>query len=207
MYKFSYDTGSDQDKVIEFIKANAFASITGFGEQYPVSTQVPLTVNIKDGKVYLEGHIMRKTDHHLAFEKNNHVLVSFTGPHCFVNAGWYTNPHMASTWNYMTVQAKGIISFMDEAGTYNALKILTDHYAGTGAAGSFNSLSNEYIDQMIKAIAGFSIEVEQMEHTFKLSQNRDLESKKNIITQLRLQGDPNSLQIAEEIQKQLPHTN
>lgn len=130
-------------------------------------------------------------------------MVIFTGPHCFVNANWYTDPHVGSTWNYMTVQAKGKISFMDEEGTRNAVKAVSDKYAGTGTEGSFDNLPKEYIGHMVKAIAGFSIEVESIENTFKLSQNRDKASQKNIIAQLRKQSDGNSSAIADEMEKRL----
>lgn len=203
MYKLPYYTEPDAEKVMAFIKANTFATVIGIGDNAPVATQIPLTIENKDGKLYLQGHIMRKTDHHLAFEKNKQVLVLFTGPHCFVNASWYTNPVGASTWNYMTVQAKGTLSFLDEAGTCNAIKVLSDHYTGTDTPGAFDNLSKEYIDQMLKAIIGFSIEVEHLEHTFKLSQNRDWESQKNIIAELQQRGDANSLLIAAEMQQRI----
>ena len=201
MYKFSYYTEQDQQKVIAFMKENPFALITGIGENYPVATQIPLAIKLKDDKIFLEGHMMRKTDHHLAFEKNNNVLVLFTGPHCFVNANWYTDPGVGSTWNYMTVHAKGKISFFDEDGTRNAVKALSDKYAGTSSQASFDNLPKDYIDHMIKAIVGFSIEVEQLDNVFKLSQNRDEPSQKNIIAQLRKRGDANSAGIANEMEK------
>ena len=201
MYKFPYYTEQDQQKVIDFIKENAFALITGIGENYPVATQIPLTVELKEGKMFLQGHLMRKTDHHLAFEKNNNVLVLFTGPHCFVSASWYTDPAVGSTWNYMTVHVKGKISFTDEAGTLDAVKAVSDKYEGASGAGAFDNLPKEYIDHMVKAIVGFSIEVESIQNTFKLSQNRDEASQKNIIEQLRKRGDANSAAIAYEMEK------
>jgi len=203
MYKFSYYTEQDDEKVIDFMKANAFALITGIGEKYPVATQIPLAIKPRDGKIFLEGHLMRKTDHHLAFEKNNNVLVLFTGPHCFVNANWYTDPSIGSTWNYMTVHAKGKISFTDEEGTRRAVKAVSDKYAGTDTASAFDNLPPEYIDHMVKAIVGFSIEVESIDNVFKLSQNRDDASKKNIIEQLKKRGDHNSAAIATEMEKRL----
>lgn len=203
MYKFPYYTEQDEQKVIDFMKENAFALITGIGENYPVATQIPLAVKITDNKIFLEGHLMRKTDHHLAFEKNNNVMVIFTGPHCFVNANWYTDPSIGSTWNYMTVQAKGKISFTDEEGTRKAVKAVSDKYAGTDTASAFDNLPKEYIDHMVKAIVGFSIEIESIENTFKLSQNRDKDSQKNIIEQLRKRGDANSAAIAGEMEKRL----
>jgi transcriptional regulator len=203
MYKFSYYTEQDTEKVIAFMKDNAFALITGTGEKYPVATQIPLEIKIKDGKIFLEGHLMRKTDHHLAFEKNNNVLVLFTGPHCFVSASWYTNPGVGSTWNYLTVHAKGKISFTDEEGTLKAVKAVSDKYEGTTSEGAFDNLPKEYIDHMVKAIVGFSIEVETLDNVFKLSQNRDVESQKNIIEQLKKRGDGNSVMIAEEMERRL----
>ncbi len=203
MYRFDYYTEKDQQKVIDFIKENSFALITGIGNHYPVATQIPLAIKAIEGKLFLEGHMMRKTDHHLAFEKNNNVLVLFTGPHCFVNANWYTDPHIGSTWNYMTVHAKGKISFFDEEGTRNAVKALSDKYAGTDTTSAFDNLPKEYIDHMVKAIVGFSIEVEELDNVFKLSQNRDEASQKNIIEQLRKRSDGNSVAIANEMEKRL----
>jgi transcriptional regulator len=201
MYKFPYYTEQDEKKVIAFMKENTFAMITGFGEKYPVTTQIPLEVELKENKIFLHGHIMRKTDHHKAFEKNENVLVVFTGPHCYVSASWYTNPQTASTWNYMTVHAKGRIIFTDEEGTYNAIRSLTNKYEGLETAAAFNKMPKEYILPMLKAIIGFTIEVESLENTFKLSQNRDEASKKNIIEQLKKRGDYNSAAIANEMEK------
>lgn len=203
MYKFPYYTEQDNEKVIAFMKENAFALITCMGENYPVATQIPLEITIKEGKIFLEGHIMRKTDHHIAFEKNNKVLVVFTGPHCYVSASWYSNPQMASTWNYITVQAKGKITFTDEQGTYEAIKAVTNKYEGTITAAAFNALPDAYVTPMLKAIVGFNIEVESLENTFKLSQNRDETSQKNIIEQLKKRGDYNSVMIAEEMKQRL----
>ena len=203
MYKFDYYTEKDQQKVIDFMKENTFALITGIGENRPVATQIPLTIKIKGDNIFLEGHMMRKTDHHLAFEKNNHVLVLFTGPHCFVNANWYTDPHMGSTWNYMTVHAKGNIVFTDDTGTYAAIKAVTNKYEGTTTAAAFDAMSKEYIDQMLKAIIGFTIEVEKLDNVFKLSQNKSEAEQINIIKQLKKTADGNSRDVAHEMEKRI----
>ncbi len=203
MYKFSYYTEQDTEKVITFMNENPFAFITGTGDKYPVATQIPLEIKKEGDKIFLQGHLMRKTDHHLAFEKNNNVLVLFTGPHCFVSASWYTNPSVGSTWNYITVHAKGKITFMDEAGTHKAVKMVSDKFEGTQSAGAFDSLPKEYIDHMMKAIVGFTIEVESLDNVFKLSQNRDEASQRNIIEQLKKRGDDNSVMIAEEMERRL----
>lgn len=204
MYKFSYYTEENQEKIIAFMKAHPFAVIIGIGEQYPAASHIPLDVEIhENGKIFLKGHLMKKTDHHIAFEKNENVLVIFNGPHTHISASWYTTPAVGSTWDYMVVHAKGKIKFTDEQGTYEAVKAITNKYEGFDKSSSFDKLPKEYVDKLLKAIVGFSIEVENLENTFKLSQNRDEESKRNIIEQLYKRGDDNSKAIAKEILSRL----
>lgn len=202
MYSFPYYKEKDETVVLDFMRSHPFAMITGFDGEYPVATHIPVEVEFDEqGKMILRGHIMRKTDHHLAFEKNNKVLITFNGPHCYVSGSWYSNPQTASTWNYMTVHAKGTISFTDEAGTYEAVKRVTNYFEGPGNAGSFDQLPDSYITPLLKAIVGFRIEISELDHVFKLSQNRDEPSFGNIIEQLKKRGDHDSTRIAEEMEK------
>ncbi len=204
MYNISYFKEADREMIIAFIKENSFAMVTGFGSEYPVATQIPLEVEEKDGKIYLHGHMMKKTDHHLAFEKNPQTLVLFTGPHCYVSASWYNDPNTASTWNYMTVHAKGKITFTDEDGTYEAVKAVTNKYEGSATKAAFNNMPQEYVKPLLKAIVGFSIEVEMLDNVFKVSQNKKQEELINIIKQLRARNNnDDDLQIANEIEKRL----
>jgi transcriptional regulator len=201
MYKLPYFTEEDKDKVIAFMKENSFAVITGFGEQYPVATHIPLSVEImEDGRLFFYGHLMKNTDHHRAFEKNDKVLVIFNGPHTYISASWYSNPQSASTWNYQTVHAKGKIKFTDEEGTYRAIEAITNKYEGTDTAAAFHQMPKEYIMKMIKAIVGFSVEVESLDNVFKLSQNHSADNRKSIVEHLQQRGDPHSAAIAKEME-------
>ena len=205
MFNLSIYDETDQEKVITFMKENSFAVITGFGDEYPVATHIPLEIEIRDdGKIFLSGHMMKKTDHHLAFEKNPNVLVIFNGPHCYVSASWYSTPGIGSTWNYITVHAKGTLRFKNEEGTYQAVKAITNKYEGTETNGAFDKLPQEYVQRMVKAIVGFSIEVETLDNIFKLSQDRDQQSRHNIVRHLMERGDADSKAIAEEISNRNP---
>ena len=202
MYRVPYFTEKDLSKIIAFMKEHSFAIITGFGEQYPVATQIPLEViALEDGKIVLSGHLMKNTDHHKAFVKNESVLVIFNGPHCYLSASWYNNPQTASTWNYITVHAKGKIMFTDDEGTFAAINAVTNKYEGVETAAAFNKMPKEYIMQMLKAIIGFTIEVESVDNVFKLSQNKTDHEQINIIEQLKNKGDENSVKIADEMEK------
>lgn len=190
MYNLSCFKEPDPATVIQFAKEHPFVFLSGCDkDQHPVATQVPVFVDEKDGKLFLSGHIMKKTDHQKAFLQNPNVLAVFTGPHTYVSASWYENKQQGSTWNYLSVHARGIIRFLDEAALLNVLQRTTDHFENNPYSGAnFKDLPREYIDGMIKAIVAFEIEVQSVEHVFKLSQNRDEKSYDNIVQKLQEQG-------------------
>lgn len=200
MYKLPYFTETDEEKVFEFMQKTTFSLITGIYQGSPVATHVPLDVKRKNGKVILTGHIMKGTDHHKAFLENDKVLVIFSGPHCYVSASWYVKKNVASTWNYMDVQATGNIRLTGEEETKKIIEDITNKYESLESEAAFNKLPEEYVDRLTKAIAGFHIEVESIENVFKLSQNHDEITRKQIIENLRKTNDYFAGEIAKEME-------
>lgn len=190
MYNLPHFKEPDHSVVIDFMKQHPFAMLIGHADGRSVATQLPLLLEERNGKMILLGHMMRKQDHHLAFEKNPELLVVFTGPHTYVSATWYENKHQASTWNYVSVHARGSISFLDEDGLKQALQKLSLHYENNNphAPTVFENLSHDYTGSLLKAIVAFEIEVQSVEHVFKLSQNRDEKNYHHIIDHLKAEG-------------------
>jgi transcriptional regulator len=192
MYDLPHHKEKNHEEIIQFMKNHPFVFLTGADSaNKPVATQIPVFIDEKDEKYFLTGHIMRNTDHHTAGEQNKNVLAVFTGPHTYVSATWYTKP-VGSTWNYMSVFANGTIRFGDEDELIAILKRLTLHYenGNTESTTVFDNLPAEYTTRMMKAIVPFEIEINDLQHVFKLSQDRDEKSYDNIIQELKKQdGD------------------
>jgi transcriptional regulator len=203
MYDLPYYKERNAQLIKEFVDQNPFAFLTGCdSENKPVATQVPVFIEEKDNRKILRGHIMRNTDHHKAFLHNNNVLVVFTGHHTYVSATWYSNPHQASTWNYMSVHAKGIIRFLDDTALEEVLRKTTLHFENQNRQSPtiFDNLPSAYTQKLMKAIVAFEIEVKEMDNVFKLSQDRDAKSYHNIKERLKEQGK-NGQVIAAEMGK------
>lgn len=202
MYRLSYFQQNDPQVVIDFMRANPFVVLCGADARgNPVATQVPVFIDERDGLIFLSGHIMKNTDHHKAFEENAQSLTIFTGPHAYVSASWYEEKKVASTWNYITVQAKGEIRFTDYQSLIEILKRTTDHFENDPVSpAGFEQLPADYVEKLSHAIVAFEIRVDTLENVFKLSQNRDDTSYKNIVQQLQ-KGDYNAQQIAAEMAK------
>ncbi len=203
MYDIPYHKEKDEQVIKDFVDQHPFAFLTGCDhENKPVATQVPVFIEEHDGKKILRGHIMRNTDHHKAFVHNENVLVVFTGNHTYVSATWYSNPHQASTWNYMSVHAKGIIKFLDEAALVDVLRKTSLHFENYNkqSTTAFDNLPANYTQRLIKAIVAFEIEIKELDTVFKLSQDRDAKSYDNIQQHLKAQGEDGRI-IAGEMEK------
>lgn len=204
MYDLPYHKEQNEQVIKEFIDRYPFAFLSGSdSESNPVATQVPVFIEEKDGRKILRGHIMKNTDHHKAFFHNNKVLVVFTGHHTYVSGTWYSNPHTPSTWNYMSVHAKGMIRFLDDTALVDVLRMTTLHFENHNQESTtiFDNLPAEYTQRLMKAIVAFEIEVKEIDTVFKLSQDRDAKSYDNIIERLKEQGEDGKVIAAEMIKR------
>jgi len=197
VYSLPYYKAENEAQVIEFMQQHPFVMLISRGAEFPVATQVPVLMEEKEGKMILRAHIMRKTDHHRALEKDGNVLVVFSGAHSYVSASWYTNQQTGSTWNYRAVHAKGELKFTSNEDLLQLLTALTDKFENNPDSPSLvKHLPDEYVQPLLKAIVGIEIEIKEIAHVFKLSQDRDAASYQNIIGHLS-QGDAGAKEIAE----------
>ena len=192
MYDLPYYKENETKVIFEFIRNYPFAFLAGCDRnKKPVATQVPVLIEQRENKYFLKGHMMRNTDHHLTFVHNPDILAVFTGANTYVSATWYSNPHQASTWNYMSVHVRGKIKFLNEEGLIDILKKLTMYFEinDKNSTTIFDNLTDEYKLPLLKAIVGFEIEIENIQNVFKLSQDRDEKSYHNIIKMLSKQTE------------------
>lgn len=202
MYNIPYFKANNEKEVIDFMHQHPFVVLTGCdANNHPVATHVPVLIEERNGKLFLQAHIMRLTDHHKAFMQNPDVLAIFSGAHTYVSASWYKDPQQAATWNYQAVHAKGKLRFLDDDALLDILHKLTAHFENNPSSPSLvEHLPTEYVNRLMKAIVAFEIEITEIAHVFKLSQNRDKESYQNIIRHL-YNGDSDARQVASVMEK------
>lgn len=205
MYKPEHFTETDKEAINDFIEANPFMTIIGHDGTKCYATQIPVMTEEREDVLYIKGHVSRYSDHYPVLSNNKEILGLFTGTHCYVSASWYTRRGQASTWNYMSVQVRGTIRWFDENETMGLVRELTHQYESAQANPELlEGMPGDYVNEHVKAIAGFEIAVKQLDATFKLSQNRDDESYKNIVTQLMASDDIQSITVAGEMMKLRP---
>jgi transcriptional regulator len=134
-----------------------------------------LPMLLQDG--VLRGHVARANPVWKAGA--GEALAIFLGPHAYVSTSWYPSKaeigKAVPTWNYITVHARGTISWMQDADWLRAhvTALSATHEAGRAAPWSVSDAPAGYIDTMLRAIVGFELTVTDIQGKWKLSQDRD----------------------------------
>ena len=141
-----------------------------------MATQVPVLIDEREGaRLFLRGHMMRNTDHHRAFEKNNEALCVFSGAHTYVSCALVFE---SANWIHLELHERACArqnplpqrtrTVEDPGANHGAVRELTKIRPAL-----FRHLPKAYVDSLKNAIIAFEIEVRALENVFKLSQSRD----------------------------------
>jgi len=181
----------DRRALVEFIERHAFGTLVSSGPSGLHVSHIPFLVEQDpEGAVRLLGHVARANDHWRALEDAEHVLAIFQGPHAYVSPTWYEAGPAVPTWNYAVVHAHGKAHPLDEAGLRGVVARLSAKYeSGRPSPWRMEALEEDYVAKMVKAIAGFAIEVERLEGKFKLSQNRPANDARRVADALEAEGE------------------
>lgn len=168
---------ADPDRLFEFVRRHAFATMISGGHDGMQVSHIPLVAERDEaGRVRLLGHVARANTHWQSLEGGGEVLAIFHGPHGYVSPGWYRQLPAVPTWNYAVVHARGRATLMDEAELHELLlRLSTIYEEGRPRPWKLSEQPADFVASLLKAIVGFAIDVERIEGKFKLSQNRPLE--------------------------------
>jgi transcriptional regulator len=136
----------------------------------------------------LVGHVARANP---VWRSPQPSLLVFGGPQAYVSPGWYPSKQVhgkvVPTWNYAVVHARGRpVIREDAASVLRIVSALTDTHEATQAhPWQVGDAPAEFVDQMLRAIVGIEIPIEQLVGKWKVSQNRSAEDRAGVASGLR----------------------
>ncbi len=187
----------DYNTLHNLMREYSFATLITQHEGVPFATHIPFILDSRRGpKGTLQAHMARANPQWHDFNNGQEVLVIFQGPHAYVSPSWYEVELSVPTWNYAVVHAYGIPRLIEDGEElYELLKILIEtHEAKFENPWAFQ-LPVDYLQKMIRGIVGFEIAITRLEGKFKLSQNRTVSERENVIAALQESSD--TLAVAE----------
>lgn len=174
------------EKLYDLMRQYSFATLFSQHTSEPWATALPFMVDTERGpKGTLLAHFARANPHWRAIEPDKDVVVVFQGPHTYVSPSWYEAEAAVPTWNYVMVQAIGKVRVIHEPEQLRPFVTdLIDVHEAMMPQPWKAERAAPIMDNLLKAIVGIEIEIEQLKGKYKLSQNKSRTDQQNVIKKL-----------------------
>lgn len=201
MYISEINKNENKEEIEKFLHSNSFGILVNQTHGKLWATHIPLELDTNEnGKQVLYGHIAKENPQWQSFNNNDQILAIFNGPHSYISSSWYDHENVP-TWNYIAVHIYGKIKIIEGEIVVEHLKKLVDKYEQN----SENPVRVEDFSRktmmQTRGIVAFEIEIQEIQATHKLSQNRDDKNYENIIAELEKTNDNQSIAVANEMKK------
>ncbi|WP_029150270.1 FMN-binding negative transcriptional regulator [Microbacterium indicum] len=143
-----------------------------------------------DDRMVLIGHIPRVDPLAAAITTGQRVLCVFHGPRAYVSGGWYGDTPGLSTYNFSVAHVSGPAEPMrDRAELRSHLVDLIDFHErrkqpADGGPWALDARAQGRIDELLPAVIGFRILVDEAQAKQKIGQNRTPEDRASTIAHL-----------------------
>lgn len=182
---------TDRDRLMRRIEAWPFALVIAVDGNRAHVAHTPV---ICSGRGSLHFHLAQSNAACRALAKAGRALIVFSGPNDYISPDWYGVANQVPTWNYLSVEAEGPVTPLDETATASFLDALTARFED----GLFPKpewtrakMSPERFEAMMRAITAFDLSPERLEGITKIGQNKPAETRKRAGAALKAAGgDP-----------------
>ncbi|WP_033542061.1 FMN-binding negative transcriptional regulator [Planococcus sp. CAU13] len=192
---------TDIEEIRDFVQHHSFGTLVTTRKGRPIATHLPLQLIQEGDDYYVTGHMAYGNPQWRTFESSEEVLLMFQGPHAYISSSWYEQENVP-TWNYQAVHLYGAAQVLDPEELKQDLTRLMETYEKHRENPVlWEKLSPSLLEKEMKGIVGFKIKVNEIQAAYKMSQNRSEKDYRNIIGQLQKEENPDSAQMADEMNK------
>lgn len=199
-YRPPYFRIDDRTELLHVISAHPLAMLVTAHDGDLSLTHLPLLARVEDDAVFLEGHIARANDQWK--HQPSAAVAAFQIAGHYISPTWYpskrTNPRTVPTYDYVAVEARGSIRFIQDAQWLYAFtrRLTESQELRVSGTWSVDDAPADYVESQVKAIVGVEMRVETLTGTFKLNQNHPRENIDSVIASLEALGTADSAALA-----------
>ncbi|GAA3313958.1 protease synthase/sporulation negative transcriptional regulator PaiB [Ectobacillus funiculus] len=187
MYIPKYFRVTDMDEIREFVQMNSFGTIVTTKQGKPIATHLPLQFNKEGDDYYITGHMAYGNPQWRTLETCEDILVMYQGPHAYISSSWYGHEKC-------TNMELSICTCIWYSQHFERRRVATRPYNVATKKYEKNTVRTQFLwDKLfpsvirkkeLKGIVGFKIKVQEIQASYKLSQNRNEEDYHNIVNKL-----------------------
>lgn len=163
-----------QDQNLAFARERAFGCLSVNGPDGPMLAHVPFQLS-EDGH-RLEAHLVRSNPIARALRNGElSAVIAVSGGDGYVSPDWYGIDDQVPTWNYIAVHLRGTLKVLPDGDLLGILTRLTAALEARLApkpAWTLDKMSGGVAEKMMRQIVPVAMQVEQVDGTWKLGQNK-----------------------------------
>ncbi len=191
----------DRAVVRRLIRDNPWAVLVSECGGELVASHYPVLLDEEAPELTIVTHLGRPDDkvHRLG---EGELLVIVQGRHGYVSPSWYPpDPGNVPTWNFSVAHLHGVPEILDAEANLAVLTRLVDHFER--GVESPAQLDQEQGAKIAAGTVGIRMPVSRFTCKRKLSQNKDADTRRELIAALRRPGPYNHPELADEMEREL----
>lgn len=168
----------------ETTQSLAFARERGFGvialstDTAPLISHVPFLLS--EDAAHADLHLVRSNPMARALREATPARLAVTGPDSYVSPDWYGIDDQVPTWNYIAVHLTGTLSPLPQDDLPDLLDQLSEHFEAQllpKPPWTRDKMNPEAFDRMLRMIQPFRLQIDDVQSTWKLGQNKPVEAR------------------------------
>lgn len=138
----------------------------------------------------LRGHVARQHALCTGAADGSEVLLVFQGPNAYISPRWYVNGQrsgrLAPSWNYVAVQARGRLRFIDDGAWLRAHlgALMARQESRREQPWSLDDTAADFLADAAQRLIGFEIEILDLSGKRFLSQQRTEADRRSLVRHL-----------------------
>lgn len=166
--------GTSRDKSLEFARDRSFGHLCISRPDAPPSmAHIPFLIN--DLGTQAELHLVRSNPIARGLKNPQIATIVISGPDSYISPDWYGLDDQVPTWNYVAVHLTGTLTLGDPSTLLDLLDRQSHSFETRLApkpAWTTGKMTPDVLDRMMRAIVPCTFEIEQIDSTWKLNQNK-----------------------------------
>ncbi len=158
---------------LEFARERGFGILAVSGTGAPLLSHVPFLLSADGASAEL--HLVRSNPICRAVGDGVAARIAVSGPDGYISPDWYGDPGQVPTWNYVAVHLTGVLRALPHVEMEGMLARQSAQFEERlpKPAWTMDKMDSEAKARMLRMILPFRFEIEEIDSTWKLNQNKE----------------------------------
>ena len=173
---------TETHKNIAFAQQRSFGILTVNHDDGPLVSHIPFSLS--DDGLFVEAHLVRSNPILRLLDQPIKAVIAVSGADAYISPDWYDVDNQVPTWNYVAVHLRGALEKRDHEelpGVLDRLSALMEDRLHPKKPWVTSKMDVDIYEKMRRQIVPISMNISDIEGTWKLNQNKTPQARAGAI--------------------------